>query len=317
MRMIGFINPTLRQLEAELTASELIDFVPVRSLDELREKASGAEAALVSNSTYNGAVAEIMRAMPNLRWIQTTSIGIDSVLANLPRKDVIVTNAAGLKAPTVAEHAVMLLLAVSRNLSSALRAQKENRWAVQELAPGVRSLAGKRVLCLGYGAIGREVARKLLAFDTLVTAVTRNGEGLPPATEFAPFAKLDEILPRADAVVLALPLAPETRHVIDRDRFARMKPGAILVNVGRGELVDETALADSLNRGHLGGAGLDVFSSEPLPEASPLWHCPLAVITPHLGGQGGDGDRLLVWLIHQNADRLRRGEALANSVALP
>jgi D-2-hydroxyacid dehydrogenase (NADP+) len=316
MRMIGFINPTLRQLESELTASELIDFVPARSIEQLREKAPGAEAALVSNSTYTGAVAEVMHAMPNLRWIQTTSIGVDSVIANPPRKGVIVTNAAGLKAPTVAEHAVMLLLALSRNLRSMLRAQTESRWAVQE-APGVRSLAGKRMLCLGYGAIGREVARKLLAFDALVTAVTRSGDGPPPATEFAALGKLDEILPRADAVVLALPLAPETRHVIDRNRIARMKPGALLVNVGRGELVDETALAQSLNQGHLGGAGLDVFSSEPLPGDNPLWRCPRALITPHLGGQGGDGDRLLVWLIHQNADRLRCGESLANIVALP
>jgi phosphoglycerate dehydrogenase-like enzyme len=316
MRMIGFINPTLRQLESELTASELIDFAAAHSIEELREKAAGAEAALVSNSTYGGAVAEVLRAAPNLRWIQTTSIGVDSVIANPPREGVIVTNAAGLKAPTVAEHAVMLLLALSRNLGTALRMQKEGRWATQELAPGVRSLASKRVLCLGYGAIGRDVARKLLAFDALVTAVTRSGNGPPPATDFVAFGKLDEILPRADAVVLALPLAPETRHVIGRDRIARMKPGALLVNVGRGELIDEAALAEALRQGHLGGAALDVFSIEPLPEESPLWHVPRTVITPHLGGQGGDGDRLLVWLIHQNADRLRRGEILANIVAV-
>jgi phosphoglycerate dehydrogenase-like enzyme len=317
MRMIGFINPTLHQLRSELTASELIDFVAAGNIEELREKAAGAEAALVSNSTYDGAVAEVLRALPDLRWIQTTSIGIDNVMANPPRKGVIVTNAAGLKAPTVAEHAVMLLLALSRNLAAAVRLQKESRWAVQELVPGVRSLAGKRVLCLGYGAIGRDVARKLAAFDALVTAVTRSGEGPPPATDFVAFDKLDEILPRADAVVVALPLAPETRHVIDRARIARMKPGALLVNVGRGELVDEAALADSLTQGHLGGAALDVFATEPLPEGSPLWHVPRTIITPHLGGQGGDGDRLLVWLIHQNADRLRRGEALANTVVLP
>ncbi len=317
MRMIGFINPTLRQLESELTASQQIEFVNARTVEELRAKAAGAEAALVSNSTYNPAVAEVMRSIVGLRWIQTTSIGIDSVLASPPRKDVIVTNAAGLKAPTVAEHAVMLLLALTRNLAATLERQRDGRWAVEELAPGVRSLAGKRILCLGYGAIGREVARKLLAFDALVTAVTRSGSGGPPAIEFAAYGKLDEVLPRADAVVLALPLAADTRHVIDRERLALMKPDALLVNVGRGELVDEAALAESLGAGKLGGAALDVFSTEPLPQGSPLWSSSRTIVTPHLGGQGGDGDRLLVWLIHQNADRLRRGETLANIVRLP
>jgi phosphoglycerate dehydrogenase-like enzyme len=317
MRMIGFINPTLRQIESELLASQEIDFVCARTVAELREKVTDAEAVLVSNSTYSGDVAEILHAVLGLRWIQTASIGVENLLARPPRPDVILTNAAGLKAPTVAEHAVTLLLALSRNIASAVEFRRERRWAPQELAPGMRSLAGERVVCLGYGAIGREVARKVLAFDAEVTALTRTGEGPPPATNIVSYGKLDEVLPGADAVVLALPLAAETRHVMNRARLALMKPTAFLVNVGRGELVDEAALAEALTEKRLGGAALDVFASEPLSETSPLWNCPRTIISPHVAGQGGCGDRLLARLIHENADRLKRGEPLANVVAVP
>ncbi|HVZ01678.1 MAG TPA: D-2-hydroxyacid dehydrogenase [Dongiaceae bacterium] len=317
MRMIGFINPTLRQIESELLASRKIEFVVARSAAELREKIPGAEAVLVSNSTYSGEVAEILRAAPGLRWIQTASIGVENLLARPPRPGVVLTNAAGLKAPTVAEHAVALLLALARNVDSAVELRRAHRWAPDELAPDMRSLAGKNVLCLGYGAIGREVARKLLAFDAEVTALTRTGEGPPPATHIVPYGTLDAVLPGADAVVLALPLAPETRNVMSRARLARMKPTAFLVNVGRGELVDEAALAEALTGKRLGGAALDVFAAEPLAGTSPLWGCPRTIVSPHVAGQGGPGERLLARLIHENADRLKRGEPLANVVAVP
>jgi phosphoglycerate dehydrogenase-like enzyme len=271
---------------------------------------------LVSNSTYTGAVAEILNAASGLRWIQTTSIGFEALSAHPPRQGIVVTNAAGLKAPTVAEHAMTLLLAVMRNLPGAEERQRSARWAGQDLAPTVRSLAGKRILCLGYGAIGRDLARKLTAFDAEVIAVTRSGKGSPPARLVLPFGELDRILPTADAVILALPLTDETRHIVDRARLAHLKPGAVLVNVGRGELIDEAALAQALIEGKLGGAGLDVFAQEPLPETSPLWRCPRTILTPHLGGQGGDGDRLLIQLIHDNAARLKRGEPLVNTVSV-
>jgi phosphoglycerate dehydrogenase-like enzyme len=317
MRMVGFINPTLRQIEVELLAFPEIDFVCARTVEELRDRIAGAEAVLVSNSTSSSDVAEILRTAPRLRWIQAVSIGVENLLARPPRPDVILTNAAGLKAPTVAEHAVTLLLALSRNVASMVELQHARRWSPQELAPGIRSLSGKRVVCLGYGAIGREVARKVLAFDAEVTALTRTGDGAPPATNIVSYGRLDEVLPSADAVVLSLPLAAETRHVVNRARLALMKPTAFLVNVGRGELIDEEALAEALTDRRLGGAALDVFANEPLPETNPLWNCPQTIISPHVGGQGGPGDRLLARLIHENAGRLKRGEPLANVVAVP
>jgi phosphoglycerate dehydrogenase-like enzyme len=314
--MIGFINPNLRELASSLASSDEVELVIAHTLEELRAKAVAAEAAVVSNSTYDSAVAEILNATASLRWIQTTSIGFEALTGHPPRRGIVVTNAAGLKAATVAEHAMTLLLAVMRNLPGAGEEQRHNRWASRDLAPTVRSLAGKRVVCLGYGAIGRNLAGKLTAFDAEVIAVTRSGEGPPPATVILPFSELDRVLPTADAVLLALPLADETRHIIDASRLARMKPAAVLVNVGRGELIDEAALAEALQEGRLGGAGLDVFAKEPLAETSPLWRCPRTVLTPHLGGQGGDGDRLLCQLIKDNAARLKRGEPLLNVISL-
>ena len=314
--MIGFISPTLRHLEAGLLASKVIDFIGVRSAAELKEKVAGAEAALIGNSAYDSGAAQTLRSATSLRWIQTTSIGIDNLMSDPPRRDVVVTNAGGLNAPAVAEHAVTLLLALSRNLRRSLECQRVGWWARQELAPAVRSLAGRQIVCLGYGAVGREVARKLAAFDAEVTVLTRSGQGAPPARRILPYESLGAVLPTADAVILALPLAPWTRGIIGRHELALMKPTAVLVNVGRGPLVDEVALAEALTEGHLAGAGLDVFAAEPLSKDSPLWKCPGTILTPHLGGQGGDGERLLVQLIHENAARLKHGQPLANVMTI-
>jgi len=177
-------------------------------------------------------------------------------------------------------------------------------------------LAGRQIVCLGYGAVGREVARKLAAFDAEVTVLTRSGQGAPPAQRILPYESLGAVLPTADAVILALPLAPGTRGIIGRHELALMKPTAVLINVGRGPLVDEAALVGALTEGRLAGAGLDVFAAEPLSKESPLWKCPGTILTPHLGGQGGDGERLLVQLIHENAARLKHGQPLANVMTI-
>jgi D-2-hydroxyacid dehydrogenase (NADP+) len=316
MKMIGFINPNLRALATGLASSGEVAFTMAHTLEELGDKARSAEAALVSNSTYSGAVAEILNATATLRWIQTTSIGFEALAADPPRPGILVTNAAGLKAPTVAEHAMALLLAVIRNFPATMDKQRANRWDGQALAPTVYSLSGKRVVCIGYGAIGRNLVGKLTAFDAEVIVVTRSGKGPPPAKTILPFGELDRVLPIADVVVLALPLSGETRHIINAARLRQMKAQAIVINVGRGELIDEDALTRALHAGKLGGAGLDVFAEEPLTDQSALWQCPRTIITPHLGGQGGDGDRLLVELINENAARLKRGASLLNIASI-
>lgn len=314
--MIGFINPTLRKLEEMLLAADGLDYVPVRNASDLADRLTGTDAVLLSNSVYDADIARILHSAAGLRWIQSTSIGIDSFLAYPPPHDVIVTNAGGLKAASVAEHAVALLLALVRRLDRSLDLQRHARWGNTELVPEMRSLVGMSVVCLGYGAIGREIARKLSAFDATVTAINRSGAGSGHAHKVLPLSGLGEALTTADAVVLALPLTSETRRIIGREQLASMKPSAFIANVGRGELLDEEALADALRDRRIGGAGLDVFEIEPLSEHSPLWFCPNMVITPHMGGHGGDGDSLLTRLILDNAALLQRGAPLLNTIVI-
>ncbi|GAB4393601.1 MAG: phosphoglycerate dehydrogenase [Kiloniellaceae bacterium] len=294
-----------------------VSFVVSRSAEQTVRELADADILVVAGPYYRGEVARAAKAAaPKLRWIQTTSIGVDRFEeAGLP-DGVVFTNAAGLKGRTVAEHTIALLLAQLHAVPQMERARAAGHWARDALRSQVSSAEGRRLLLLGYGSIGQEVARKAKAFDMEVVALNRSGDGGPPADVVAPVTAVGEWLPKADFVVCTLPLTAETRHLLGRQQLAAMKPEALLVNVGRGPVVDQAALAEALEKKRIAGACLDVFDAEPLPPGDPLWRQENLVLSPHVAGTGGPQAQRFAELVSENLSRFTDGRPLINEVKL-
>ena len=275
-----------------------------------------AEALVVWGSSTDDMRAFAGR-MPRLRWVQSLAAGPDSVLAAGFGDDVVITSGSGLHDRPVTEHALALVLALVRRLPAAARAQAEHRWAdelggLQPLHPegAVTTLLGARVLIWGFGAIGQTVAPLLDQLGAQVRGVARSsGE----RSGFAVIAEddLHEELGRTDVLVMILPSTPATAQALNAERLAALPAHALVVNVGRGSTVDESALVAALSDGRIAGAALDVTSTEPLPADSPLWDAPNLLLTPHAaGGRPVGADEL----ISANLAALLAGRDLRNVV---
>src|SRR5712664_1430250 len=233
--------------------------------------------------------AEQLKAASKLKWINSTAAGVAQLTyAELRDSGILVTNPSGIFSVPMAEHTMGLLLALARNFPDSVRHQDHAHWSQQELWDKPQHLTeinGKVLLIVGYGSIGREVAKRARAFEMRVWGVTRSGEGdQAHAEKIFPAAKLHEVLPAADYVLITAPETAQTRHLIGATEIAKMKRGARLINMGRGSLLDEAALVRALESGALGGAAIDVAKLEPLPAESSLWKAPNLLITPHTSG---------------------------------
>lgn len=223
----------------------------------------------------------------------------------------VLTNSRGVQAPAIGEHILAVVLGWRRRLHVARSRQQAGTWAQEELSSALQEppLGATRVLIVGMGSIGSEAARLLRAVGMHVEGIGRTARHGVHAAD-----RLPHLLPEADVVVITAPHTPETNRLFDRDMLARLKPGSLLVNVGRGRIVDETALVEALREGTPGGAALDVFEREPLNPASPLWQMENVVLTPHVSGFGDWFWEGLVELFARNFERWRRGEPLENVV---
>ncbi|HEV2105151.1 MAG TPA: D-2-hydroxyacid dehydrogenase [Candidatus Eisenbacteria bacterium] len=254
-----------------------------------------------------------------LRWIHSPAAGVGHMLfPALVASGVTLTNARGLHADAMAEHTLGVLLAFARKLHWSRDAQRERRWdqvAQWTEPPFFESLAGSTLGLVGFGRVGTAIAARARALGMRVLAVRRHPAADPaPADAQWGVERLPELLAAADWLVLATPLTADTHGLVGEAELARMKPGARLVNLGRGGLVDEAALAAALAAGRLAGAALDVFATEPLPAESPLWDQREVIVTPHTSGVG---PRYWERALAQFSDNLRRylaGEPLANVV---
>jgi phosphoglycerate dehydrogenase-like enzyme len=294
-----------------------VDFVEAATPEEAVSGLADAEIFVVAGPYYPGAVAQAVNgAAPQLRWMHSSSIGTDKFEEGGLPPGVAFTNSAGLKGKTVAEHAIAMLLAQVHALPQMERYRAAGYWGRNELRKQVSSVEGKTLLILGYGSIGQEVARKAAAFDMKIVAVNRSGEGPPPAGSVAALDSLGELLPEADFLVCTLPLSPETRHLISAGEFSAMKPEALLINVGRGPVVDQAALAEALCKGKIAGACLDVYETEPLPEDDPLWKAPNLVLSPHVAGTGGPLAQRFAELVSENLSRYKEGRGLLNQLTV-
>ena len=269
--------------------------------------------AFFSSDAWPGRAAPFMRVSldaPNLRWLHSMSAGVDNpVFGMFLQRGVRVTTSSGASAEPIAGTVMMYLLALSRDLPRLTRAQAAHEWKSNPY----RELAGRSIAVIGYGPIGEHVVRLAGAFGMHPVIVRRAALGSEPAP-VRNLAELDDVVASVDVVVVALPLADETRGLISRDVIARMRPDALFVNVGRGELVDQAALTDALRSGRLGGAGLDVFDTEPLPADDPLWDLPNVIITPHNSGTTDRHVERTAQIFLDNLARFVRGDDLRNEV---
>ena len=262
-----------------------VEAVQRSSYDGIEDDLRGAEVVIAWSLR-----PEQFKAADKLRWIHSPAAAVHQLLfPELVNSDIILTNGSEVHGAVVAEHALGLVFALAKRLPQAMRLQDKHVWGQESMwlgRPRPREIAGATLGLIGLGSIGREVAKSASRLKMRVIAVRQHpGKEIPEGVQqvFAS-TQLDELLSQSDYVVLATPVTPNTLGMINAARLARMKPDAYLINVGRGPLVDEAALAQALREEKIGGAALDVFEEEPLPADSPLWELENVLITPHTAG---------------------------------
>lgn len=283
----------------------------VSEREELLEELSRTDFLVLVDAPPQDAreiVARLDEPGNPVRWMHFNSMareGFDAV--GLPAR-ITVTQATGALAPTVADHAMALALALRRQLPAAISAQRAGIWD-PGLGRSMRGLSGDTLLVVGLGQIGRAVARRARSFGMRVIATNRTVQNCIEVDELHPLSALPKVVGEADAIVLCVALTPDTRRIVDEKLLARCRRHAIIVNVGRGGLIDSSALADALRDGRVAAAGLDVLDPEPPGPDDPLLKAPNVIVTPHVAGAGPQGEAALAAAA---AERL--GEAIAQSL---
>ena len=234
----------------------------------------------------------------SLRYLQITSAGYDRVPMDWVRqKGIALFNAGGALSVPMSEWVIMRILELYKHVPAVFRNQLAGQYLKDR---GWREIGGKEALIIGFGAFGREIAKRLKVFGARITAVNRSLKTDPNVDAFCPLSALPELLPQADIVILAIANAPETFHLLDEKALRSLKPGAILINGARGSLIDEAALIKVLREGPLAGAALDVFEKEPLPADSPLWKLENVLLSPHNSFAGEHNHERLMQVVLKN-----------------
>lgn len=293
-----------------------VTFTKVANAAALAQVMPATDILFINNQSYTPDVARAV--LPNakrLKWIQFATVGIDGARESGLPEGVLMSNVRGLRTGLLAGHAISLMLGAMRGFRQYEKFRKRREWGRLEMFPCILAPDGATMVIMGLGEIGREVARKAKAFDMHVIGVSRASAAEPPIDEVVAREKLHEVLPRADVLLIAAPLDDTTRHSIGAAELALMKRTAILVNISRGALIDEKALIAALKSGQIAGAAADVTEIEPLPASSELWDLENFLLTPHLGGRGGEAQKLhLAHILADNLGRFIRGEKLYNQI---
>jgi D-3-phosphoglycerate dehydrogenase len=322
-RQAGHYNPQVHIVIADSlptsaadalrAAGWTVDTKAGRKPDELARDLADADALIVRSATQ--VTASLLESAPKLRVVARAGTGVDNVdVPAATARGILVMNAAGANSVSVAELAIGLMLALARPLAAADASMKRGEWEKKKFMG--TELRGKLLGVIGFGRIGREVASRarafgmeIVAYDPFIAARAAEAAGIP-------LVELDELLARADFITLHMPSLPETHHVINAHRLARCKKGVRIVNTARGELIDEPALADAIESGHVAGAGLDVFESEP-PTDKRLTSLPQVVATPHIAASTNEAQELVGSEIAINVrDYLQEG-IIRNAVNFP
>jgi phosphoglycerate dehydrogenase-like enzyme len=285
-----------------------IDSFAVRDPKTLENRVGEADVLVISGLWHDG----LLERASKLRCIQAIGAGTDQFpLEDLKKRGIRLASARGVNFRAVAEHAMALILALSRRLPEARDNQAKRVWRgmIGDLSRREDELGGKTLLVVGLGQIGGRLAELAKAFDMRVVGLRRNpAAGRGAADSVHAMGELKSVLPEADFVALTCPLAKETEKLVDAEALARMKPSAHLVNVARGRVVDEPALVAALTARRIAGAGIDVTAEEPLAPSSPLWGMEHVLLTPHTAGETRHYEDNVIEILRDNLGRLRRGE---------
>lgn len=273
-----------------------------------------AEAVVISDNAYTPTVAAAIRSAPALRWMQIVTAGYDNITRLGAPGGAVVTSVGDAFSPSVAVHAVALMLALQRGIPRMAEHKARRHW--DSTLPSVMVMPeGKTVLVVGYGSIGHEVAKLTAPLGMKMVGLNRTGAPHPLAAEVHMTEALPRLLPTADAVIVAAPLNPSTVGIIGAGELALMKRTAVLVNISRGKLVDTMALLAALKDGAIAGAGLDVTEPEPLPADHPLWDAPNLIISPHVAGAAGPyGAERQIERVSANLRRFLAGQPVEHRV---
>lgn len=250
-----------------------------------------------------------------LRWVQSPSAGVEWLwrVPELANTDIVVTNMRGAHAVTIAEHTFAMLLTHTRDMRGFEQRQRDHHWGRGELV--LSNIKGLTMGIVGFGNIGRAIAHRATGFEMRVLAVDAEpvpaGEGVE---EVWPLSRLNELCEQSDVLTISAPITPGSRGMIRREQIRKLKRGSFVLQMSRGAIVNEAALVDALEEGHLAGAGLDVTETEPLPVGDPLWTAPNLVITPHTSAASRLTTELNWSILSENLGRFQRGETLMNLV---
>ncbi|MBW4690928.1 MAG: D-2-hydroxyacid dehydrogenase [Lyngbya sp. HA4199-MV5] len=302
------LEPKLAHLDPDL------QLVWVNTQGEFKGDPGDAEVYLNWFYLKPDLLHRVLAAAPNLRWHQTLSAGVNHILTpTYLQRDITLTNGAGTFAIPIAEFVLTYILFHAKNISFLLSLQANHKWKKSIQLP-TQEVFGKSLLIIGAGSIGQEIAKRASAFGLRVWGSRRHPQ---PTPGFERVVGLDEwrsLLPEADYIVLATPLTPETRNLIDESALRAMRSTAYLINIARGAVVDEAALLTALREGWIAGAGLDTFHTEPLPPESPFWSLPNVFVTPHCSGFSPRIVERAIALFLDNLNRYRTGQPLRNVV---
>ena len=315
-------RPGWRPPRVVLINKEMEELLPA-----LKQAAPGAKLIELSaatpkeiaaaDATIGVCSAEVLAQAKQLQWIQWPAAGVDRCVQQpaLHERHLLLTNLQRTMGPSMAEHVLGMMLALSRHFEYFMRQQQEAHWAREDTTPQLADLEGKTVLVVGLGGIGTEVARRAHALGMHVVATRASGRSGP---DFVSYVGLpDELLKLAkdaDFVVNCAPLTPQTTGIFNREFFTTLKPGAYFISVGRGRSTATTDLIDALKSGRLVGAGLDVTDPEPLPADSPLWHLPNVIITPHVSADTAVSQEQRNAVLVENLRRYAAGEPMLSVV---
>ena len=270
-----------------------------------------------ADATFGVCSAEVLKAAQHLEWIQWPAAGVERCVQQplVRERAPLVTNLQRTMGPSIAEHVIALMLALSRHFEEFYRDQAQGHWKSEDSAPELEDVGGKTVLVAGLGGIGTEVARRAHALGMRVVATRASGREGP---DFVSYVGLPDELPKlardADFVVNCLPLTPETTGIFNKEFFATMKRSAYFISIGRGRSTVTADLTAALTQGTIAGAGLDVVDPEPLPADNPLWHAPHLLITPHISANTAVADQARNAVLLENLRRYVAGEPMLSVV---